>query len=97
MLQLFTAGLFAGGVQFIVVAVTILLVCRHGMLDPSPINVGSQPALPFAKVTVFLTGFYFPIALGLALTRNRYVDATALNLRQAARRVWPANPHYAGY
>jgi hypothetical protein len=42
-----------------------------------------------------MTGGYLLIALGLAQSRNRFVAATALRLRQASRRLYPVNPGYA--
>jgi hypothetical protein len=95
MLQFLTAGIFAGGVQSIAVAITILLLLRTGLLEPRTLSIGSETAAPPTKVTALLTGVYLLTALGLALSRNRFVAATALRLRQASRRLYSVNPGYA--
>lgn len=95
MLQLFSAGIFACGVQSIAVTITILFFLQSGLLEPRSIVIGSETAAPITKVTVLLTGVYLLTALGLALSRNRFVTATALRLRHSSRRLYSVNPGYA--
>jgi preprotein translocase subunit SecG len=95
MLQFFTAGIFAGGVQSIAVTITIFFFLQSGLLDLRSFGVGSETAAPLTKATALLTGVYLLTALGLALSRNRFVAATALRLRQASRRLYSVNPDYA--
>lgn len=95
MLRLFTAGLFAGGVQTMAVTLTAILSLRYGALGLAPMSASISTEAQTVQTAVLLRGFDLLIALGLALSANRFVDATALRLRQASRRMYPGQPDYA--
>jgi hypothetical protein len=98
MLRLVQAGLIAGCIQAMMAAaatIAIMLSLRHGLLIPVPATAGFQTEPLFPSTTPLLTWIDLLTALGVALTGNRFVDRTAIRLRQASRRLCPKDPDHA--
>jgi hypothetical protein len=97
MFRLFQAGLIAGCVQAsIVVAVTMMVVISSRYdPDPTTMYIGWPGEASPASATGFLTWLELLIALGLAFTGSRFLDATASRLRLASRHMHPAEPDRA--
>ena len=95
MTRLFAAGLFAGGLQTIVVALIALLFLRYGAWETISARVGISAEAQASDTIAWLRATDLLIAVGLALSTNRFVSATALHLRQASRRMYPGRPDYA--
>lgn len=98
MLRLFQAGLVAACIQFIAVGLATLFVflsARHGLIVPVPPVVGPDTDSQLASIFPLLTWVYLLIALGVALTRGRFVDFTAARVRRASRLMRPTEPVHA--
>lgn len=95
MLRLIQAGLIAGCLQAFAVAVvtaTFVFYARHGFLRPSPMIDAVQTNPKLTSIAPLLTWIYLLTALGVALTGNRFVEATAFYLRLASRRTFSTDP-----
>ena len=95
MLRLIQAGLIAGCLQAIVVAVvtvTFVLYFGSGFLRPLPMSDVIQTDQKLTSIAPLLTWIYLLTALGVALTGNRFVEATAFYLRLASRRTFSTDP-----
>ncbi len=95
MTRLFAAGLFSGGLQTIVVTLIVLLFFRYGAWETISTSAGMLAEAQASDTIALLRAIDLLIALGLALSTNRFVSATALHLRQASRRMYPRRPDYA--
>jgi hypothetical protein len=95
MIRLFAAGLFAGGLQTIVVTLFAFLVFQYGAWEPISTSSGMSEETQSSDTIAALRATDLLVALGLAVSTNRFVSATALHLRQASRRMFPDRPRYA--
>jgi hypothetical protein len=94
MRRLFRAGLVAAAAQILAVAVATVAVAialRHGLVIPA--SGGAESEVQSAvRLLPWIDLF---LAVGIALTRNRFVDETAGRIREAARRFYPPAPDHA--
>jgi hypothetical protein len=98
MLLLFQAGLIAGGMQALLVAaagIGVLLAIRYGFLTPMLTTIGAESGALLASTTPLLTWIDLLTAVGVALTGNRFIDATAMLLRRASGCMCPTAPNGA--
>lgn len=95
MTRLFAAGLFAGGLQAIVVTLIALLFFQYGAWHPISTSFGMSAEAQPSDTLALLRASDLLVALGLALSSNRFVGETAMRLRQASRRMYPNQPDYA--
>lgn len=95
MVRLFAAGLFAGSLQTIVVALSAFLFFGYGEWEPISMSPGISAGARLSDMIALLKATDLVMALGLALSTNRFASATALHLRQASRRMYPGRPDYA--
>lgn len=95
MTRLFAAGLFAGGLQTIVVTLFALVFFQYGAWEPISTSSGMSAEAQSSDTIAALRASDLLVALGLALSTNRFVSATALRIRQASRRMYPCRPDYA--
>ena len=91
MRRLFHAGFVAASAQILAVtaatvAVTIALRC--GLVIPASGAAESE----LQSVVRLLRWIDLLLAIGIALTRNRFIDETAGRIREAARRFYPPAP-----
>ena len=96
MLRLFQAGLVAACVQCLAVgSVTfvVLLAARHDLIVPAPLEANAESELD--SLLPLLRCIYLVIALGVALTSDRFVDFTAAHIRLASRLMRPTEPDHA--
>ena len=93
MLQLLQAGLLAGFVQAVIISISTpaILLVTHWDSPPLPIFESETMTRPSF---LFLKWFYVLTAIGLALTRNRITDITAIRLKAASRRFRSQLPFY---
>src|ERR1700678_2697594 len=94
MQRLFRAGLVAASAQILAVAVAIVAVAialRHGLVIPASGAAESE----LQSAVRLLPWIDLVLAVGIALTRNRFVDETAGRIREAARRFYPPAPDRA--
>ena len=94
MRRLFRAGLIAASAQVIaVVAATaaVTIAFRYGLVIPASGAAESEPQ----SAPRLLLWSDLLLAFGIALTRNRFVDETAVRIREAARRFYPPAPDHA--
>ena len=94
MRRLFHAGFVAASAQILAVtaatvAVTIALRC--GLVIPASGAAESE----LQSVVRLLRWIDLLLAIGIALTRNRFIDETAGRIREAARRFYPPAPDRA--
>jgi hypothetical protein len=94
MRRLFCAGLVGALAQILAataaaVAVTIALRC--GLVIPATGAAGSE----LQSAVGLLLWIDLFLAVGIALTRNRFIDETAGRIREAARRFYPPAPDRA--
>jgi hypothetical protein len=98
MIRIFQAGFFTACLQGIfVVAITyafMLAASRATAIPEAPLN--HQGSLAFAEWmeshSILLRYNYFLIAIGLVLTRNRFVDLTAENIQRHSVWLQPIAP-----
>ena len=94
MRRLFRAGLVAASAQILAVAVAtvaVLIALRRGLVIPAPGAAESE----LQSAVRLLPWIDLVLAVGIALTRNRFVDETAGRIREAARRLYPPAPDHA--
>jgi hypothetical protein len=94
MRRLFRAGLVAASAQISAVAaatVAVTIALRCGLLIPAS---GAAESELQSAVRLLLWIDLF-LAVGIALTRNRFIDETAGRIREAARRFYPPAPDRA--
>src|ERR1700722_6539818 len=94
MRRLFHAGFVAASAQTLAVAaatVAVTIALRCGLVIPA-----SGAAETELQSAVLLLRWIDPfLAVGTALTRNRFIDETAERIREAARRFYPPAPDHA--
>ena len=98
MLRLMQAGLVAGFVQAIAVAAVttaILAWSGDGFSLPMPTSFGSPIQYSLSSFATFVGWIDLLIAIGVALTGTPFVEATAICIRDASRRLRPTEPHHA--
>jgi hypothetical protein len=94
MRRLFRAGLVAASAQISAVAaatVAVTIALRCGLVIPAS---GAAESELQSAVRLLLWIDLF-LAVGIALTRNRFIDETAGRIREAARRFYPPAPDRA--
>jgi hypothetical protein len=94
MRQLFRAGLVAASAQILAVAVAtvaVTIALRRGLVVPASGAAESE----LQSAVRLLPWIHLVLAVGIALTRNRFVDETAERIREAARRFYPPAPDHA--
>jgi hypothetical protein len=94
MRRLFRAGLVAASAQILAVAVATVAVAialRHGLVIPAS-GAAESEVQSAARLLPWIDLF---LAVGIALTRNRFVDETAGRIREAAQRFYPPAPDHA--
>ena len=89
-LQLFQAGLFAGGVQAAIVLVMTPVVMLFIQV-PDSASGASNPDRAFSVVSL-LQLIYVVIAAGVALTTHRYVTSTSARIRRVSRLMSSSEP-----
>jgi hypothetical protein len=98
MLRLMQAGLIAGFVQAIAVtAVTtaLLVWSGYGLWLPMPTSFGWPIQRSLNSFTSAVGWIDLLIAIGVALTGTPFVEATAIRIREASRRLRPTEPRLA--
>jgi hypothetical protein len=98
MLRLFQAGLVAACIQCVAVATVTLVVflaVQHDLIVPASPNIGADAESELNALLPPLRWIYLLIALGAALTSNRFVDFTAARIRHASRLMRPTDPDHA--
>ena len=94
MQRLFRAGFVAASTQILAVAVAtvaVTIALRRGLVIPAS---GAAESAPQSAVRL-LSWIDLLLAIGIALTRNRFVDETARRIGEAARRFYPPAPDHA--
>ena len=94
MRQLFRAGLVAALAQILAVAaatVAVTIALRCGLVMPASGAAGSE----LQSAVRLLLWIDLLLAVGIALTRNRFIDETSGRIREAARRFYPPAPDRA--
>lgn len=94
MQRLFQAGFVAALAQILaVVAATavVTIALRCGLVTPA--SGGAESELQSAVRLLLWIDLF--LAIGIALTRNRFIDETARRIREAARRFYPPAPDRA--
>ena len=94
MRRLFRAGLVAASAQILAVAVAtvaVTIALRRGLVIPASGAAESE----LQSAVRLLRWIDLFLAVGMALTRNRFIDETAERIREAARRFYPPAPDRA--
>jgi len=94
MRRLFRAGLVAASAQILAVAVAtvaLTIALRRGLVTPASGAAESE----LQSAVRLLPWIDLVLAVGIALTRNRFVDETAGRIREAAQRFYPPAPDRA--
>jgi hypothetical protein len=94
MRRLFHAGFVAASVQILAVAaatVAVTIALRCGLVIPASGAAESE----LQSAVRLLRWIDLFLAVGMALTRNRFIDETAERIREAARRFYPPAPDRA--
>jgi hypothetical protein len=89
MLRFLEAGLFAAARQVVAIMVVTLIVMLLVSQDLIDSGAGSDPPDMCRFISRFLGGAYLLTAIGLVLTRDRSVTATADRIRYAGRLINP--------
>ena len=95
MLRLFQAGIFAACIQCIAagtVTLVMLLAAQHNLIVPASSDIGVDAESEMDSLLPLLRWMYLLIALGVALTSDRFVDFTAARIRLASRLMRPTEP-----
>jgi hypothetical protein len=98
MWRLFQAGLVAACIQCVAVSLVtlgILLAAQHELINLAPPDANANAASGLNSILPLLRWIYLLIALGVALTSDRFVDFTAAHIRLASRLISPADPDHA--
>jgi hypothetical protein len=94
MRRLFYAGFVAASAQILAVAaatVAVTIALRCGLVTPASGAAESE----LQSAVRLLRWIDLFLAVGIALTRNRFIDETAGRIREAARRFYPPAPDRA--
>ena len=94
MRRLFRAGLVGASAQILAVAaatVAVTIALRCGLVIPASGAAESE----LQSAVRLLRWIDLFLAVGIALTRNRFIDETAGRIREAARRFYPPTPDRA--
>ena len=94
MRRLFRAGLVAASAQILAVAaatVAVTIALRCGLVIPASGAAESE----LQSAVRLLRWIDLFLAVGMALTRNRFIDETAERIREAAGRFYPPAPDRA--
>jgi len=94
MLRLFQAGVIAASIQCVAIVVLsplVILYLQHQIEDLKVPN----PDTMTLNTTSLLRLVYLAIAIGLASTKHRFVDLTAMRIRGACRRLDPSGADHA--
>lgn len=98
MIRIFQVGLIAvcfQSISVVVITCTFMLVAWRATTIPGPLGE-HQGSVNFTEWmdghSILLRYSYFLIAIGLILTRNKFTDLTAENIRQVAIWVQPITP-----
>jgi hypothetical protein len=94
MRRLFHAGFVAASGQILAVAaatVAVTIALRCGLVIPAS-GAAESELQSAARLLLWIDLF---LAVGIALTRNRFIDETAGRIREAARRFYPPAPDRA--
>jgi hypothetical protein len=94
MRRLFHAGFIAASAQIFAVAaatVSVTIALRSGLVMPASGAAESE----LQSAVRLLRWIDLFLAVGIALTRNRFIDETAKRIREAARRSYPPAPDRA--
>ena len=97
-LLLFQAGLVAACIQCIAVAATttaMLLAVQHDLIVLAPPHIGADIKSELDALLPLLRWIYLLIALGVALTSDRFVNFTAARIRLASRLMHPTETDHA--
>jgi hypothetical protein len=97
-IRLFQAGLAAACLQFAAVLIATLVVfvaARQRLIGPLSSEARSDAGSLLASLFPLLTWMYILTAVGVALTDDRFVACTAMQIRQASRHMNPAKPDHA--
>jgi hypothetical protein len=90
MLSLLQSGFVAAGFQLVAVILAtpvVLTLMRPGSLGFPSTGLGSDASAPSMETQLsILTGAYLILSLGVVLTENRLLDATAMRIRQLSHR-----------
>ena len=94
MRRLFRVGLVAASAQILAVAaatVAVTIALRCGLVIPASGESESE----LQSAVRLLLWIDLLLALGIALTRHRFIDETSGRIREAARRFYPPEPDLA--
>jgi hypothetical protein len=94
MRRLFCAGFVAASAQILAVAVAtvaVTIALRRGLV----VSASGAAESELQSAVRLLLWIDLLLAVGIALTRNRFIDETAARIREAARRFYPAAPDRA--
>ena len=93
MRRLFLAGLIAASAQVMAVVAamaSVTIAFRYGLVIPASGAAELEPQ----SASCLLLWSDLLLAFGIALTRNRFVDETAVRIRESARRFYPPAPDH---
>ena len=91
MRSLFKAGFVAALIQLVAICATTIVAILSARRDTAP-SVAGDADIGSSGVFAFLPWAYVLIAVGVALSANRFVDLTAARIRHASRAMHPAAP-----
>ncbi len=94
MLRFFQAGVIAASVQCAAIVVLSPLVILYGQHQIENLRV-PNPDTIVSHTTSLLKLVYLVMAVGLASTKHRFVDVTAMRIRGACRFMHPTGPDRA--
>ena len=97
-LLLFQAGLAAAFIQFIAagtVTFIVFLTVQQELIVLAPPNIDGDVESKMDSLLPLLRWIYLLIALGVALTGDRFIDFTAARIRLASRLMRPIEPDHA--
>jgi hypothetical protein len=96
MLQFLKVGLISAGVQLMVVAMVTYLVSFSALRELIvPAMEGSTANLEILYIYGPLTWLFPLLAMGIALTNNRFIASSAARIRHASRLMKPSIPDHA--
>lgn len=79
----------------LIATLIVFVALRQGLIDPLSSQTRSDAGSLLASFFPLLTWVYILTAVGVALTDDRFVASTAIQIRQASRHMNPAKPDHA--